>query len=55
MPHKLFMAHPKGYGKGSRECRVCGNRRGIVRKYDMNLCRRCFREQTTMIGFTKTR
>ena len=32
MPNKLYNTHPKNYGKGSRECRVCANRRGLLRK-----------------------
>ena len=31
--------------------RACGNRRGLIRKYDLFLCRRCFREQAPKIGF----
>lgn len=31
--------------------RACGNRRGLIRKYDLMLCRRCFREQAPKIGF----
>ena len=53
MPNKLFNLHPRNYGKGSRECTICTARQGIVRNYDMNLCRRCFREQAPFIGFKK--
>jgi len=38
------MVHPRNYGKDSRECRVCGCKYGLIRKYEMNVCRRCFRE-----------
>ena len=31
--------------------RACGNRRGLIRKYDLMLCRRCFREQAPKIGY----
>jgi len=40
-------------GKGKRKCRLCGNARGIVRKYDLHICRRCFREVAEDIGFRK--
>lgn len=40
-------------GKGARYCRRCGNTHGLIRKYAMNLCRRCFREYAPTIGFTK--
>lgn len=65
MPNKLFNVHPKNYGKGSRSCRLCKNRRGninifllikgIIRQYEMMLCRRCFRENRVTIGFVKYR
>ena len=29
MPNKLFRVHPRNYGKDSRRCRLCKNRRGI--------------------------
>ena len=35
--------------------RVCGNNKGIVRKYELNLCRQCFREYAKDIGFIKVR
>ena len=30
MPNKLFRVHPRNYGKDSRRCRLCKNRRGIL-------------------------
>lgn len=48
-----FGAHTKKFGKGSRSCRACFTYRGLIRKYDMNLCRRCFREYAQDIGFRK--
>jgi len=44
-------SHKKPYGKGSRSCRACFSFRGIIRKYDMMICRRCFREYAKDIGF----
>ncbi|KAJ5871287.1 uncharacterized protein N7529_003640 [Penicillium soppii] len=35
--------------------RVCSHRAGLIRKYGMNICRQCFREKSTDIGFTKVR
>lgn len=40
-------------GKGTRKCRFCGNARGMVRKYGLQVCRRCFREVGESIGFRK--
>ncbi|UYV73504.1 hypothetical protein LAZ67_10003846 [Cordylochernes scorpioides] len=43
----------KKYGPGSRYCRVCANHHGIIRKYALNICRRCFRQYAADIGFKK--
>jgi len=40
-------------GKGNRKCRICGNARGMIRKYHLGVCRRCFREIAADIGFRK--
>ncbi|KAG0196535.1 DNA topoisomerase [Mortierella sp. GBA30] len=49
----IWNSHPRGYGKGSRECRVCTHPAGLIRKYGLNICRQCFRENAAAIGFTK--
>ena len=41
------------YGCGQRKCRVCGTTRGLIRKYNLMMCRRCFREKAVAIGFVK--
>eukprot|EP00296_Roombia_truncata_P005709 JP442824.1.p1 GENE.JP442824.1~~JP442824.1.p1 ORF type:complete len:55 (-),score=20.00 JP442824.1:92-256(-) len=51
----LINTHPKKYGQGSRCCRVCTNTHGLIRKYHLNICRRCFREYANDIGFHKYR
>ena len=38
-----------------RRSRVCNNTHGLIRKYGLDLCRRCFREYATDIGFDKHR
>ncbi|KAJ5707709.1 hypothetical protein N7488_007510 [Penicillium malachiteum] len=54
MTHEsVWYSRPRKYGKGSRECRVCAHRAGLIRKYGMNICRQCFREKSTDIGFNK--
>ena len=35
------------------ECRRCGREQGLVGKYDINLCRQCFREVAREMGFEK--
>ena len=41
-------------GKGNRTCRRCGTHRGIIRRADLMICRRCFREIGESLGFKKT-
>ncbi|MFH1221557.1 MAG: 30S ribosomal protein S14 [Candidatus Micrarchaeota archaeon] len=40
-------------GKAKRICRNCGTARGLIRKYNLYICRRCFREMGTDLGFKK--
>ncbi|KAK1932626.1 putative ribosomal protein S14p/S29e [Babesia divergens] len=49
----LYNTHPKTYGPGSHQCRVCFNRHGLIRKYGLSICRQCFRERANLIGFHK--
>ncbi|CCD61868.1 Small ribosomal subunit protein uS14 [Caenorhabditis elegans] len=49
----LWFSHPRKFGPGSRSCRVCAGHHGLIRKYGLDLCRRCFREQARDIGFKK--
>ncbi|MBI5229154.1 30S ribosomal protein S14 [Candidatus Micrarchaeota archaeon] len=39
--------------RGKRKCRFCGNSRGLIRAYDLYVCRKCFREHAKEIGFEK--
>ncbi|KAK9957018.1 hypothetical protein ABG768_014716 [Culter alburnus] len=50
---QLYWSHPRKYGQGSRSCRVCSNRHGLIRKYGLNMCRQCFRQYAKDIGFIK--
>ena len=34
---------------------MCANQWGIIRKYNLNICRQCFREYAKDIGFVKVR
>jgi len=44
-----------GSGRGSRWCKRCGDYTAVIQKYDLMLCRRCFREVATSLGFRKNR
>ena len=55
--HGKFEKHnaPKKRSCGitTKKCRRCGSNRGHISKYGLDLCRRCFREVATKIGFKK--
>lgn len=44
----------RAIGKGTRKCRRCGTHRGIIRRADLFICRRCLREVADKIGFQTT-
>lgn len=54
---KKFIKHnsPKSrkFGKNTKRCVRCGNPRGRVGQYKLNLCRRCFRQIAKRIGWKK--
>ena len=37
----------------SSHSRVCTHPAGLIRKYGLNICRQCFREKSSDIGFVK--
>jgi small subunit ribosomal protein S14 len=46
-------AKERKFGRGSRSCSRCGSHGPIIRRYNLNLCRQCFREVAQKIGFKK--
>jgi len=42
----------KNYGH-SVGCQRCGQKRSMIRKYGLRLCRQCFREAAPKMGFKK--
>lgn len=40
-------------GVSLKKCKRCGRIRGHISKYGLNLCRQCFREIASDIGFKK--
>lgn len=58
-PAKLqkYMRHnaPKQrkYGRSIKKCRRCGRPGAHISKYGLSLCRTCFREIATNLGFKK--
>jgi ribosomal protein S14 len=41
------------YGKGTRRCVRCGSYGPVIRRYNLYLCRQCFREVAEKLGFKK--
>ncbi|MCH8067283.1 MAG: 30S ribosomal protein S14 [Nanoarchaeota archaeon] len=54
---KKFLKHnvPKkrSCGMATKSCSRCGRIRGIISSYGLGLCRQCFREIATYLGFKK--
>ena len=44
---------PRKFGRGVTRCEFCGNTRGHISQYGLNICRRCFRLNATKLGFKK--
>ena len=44
---------PRKYGSATKKCKRCGRPGGYVSKYGLGLCRTCFREIATSLGFKK--
>ncbi|OYT42231.1 MAG: 30S ribosomal protein S14 [Candidatus Aenigmarchaeota archaeon ex4484_224] len=41
------------HGKALHRCIRCGSTRGVIRKYGLYYCRKCFREIAKELGFKK--
>jgi small subunit ribosomal protein S14 len=41
------------FGRGSKKCKRCGRKGAHISKYRLNLCRQCFRDIATKIGFKR--
>lgn len=44
---------PRKYGRATKKCRRCGRPGGYISKYGLGICRTCFREIATNLGFKK--
>ncbi|MEM2856213.1 MAG: 30S ribosomal protein S14 [Candidatus Nitrosocaldaceae archaeon] len=51
--YKLTGRKERKQGKGSRWCKKCGQYTALVNKYNIMLCRQCFREAAKKLGFKK--
>lgn len=43
------------FGKGAHSCMHCGSYGHVYQQHGLRLCRRCFRELATKMGFKKYR
>jgi len=54
---KKFLKHnapkKKGNDPGVKRCSLCGRIGGHVGKYNLDVCRQCFRENARALGFKK--
>ena len=54
---KKYIKHnapkPRKHGINLRRCKRCGRTGGHISKYNLNICRQCFREIATQIGYKK--
>lgn len=41
------------YGRATKKCRRCGRLGSHISKYGLGLCRTCFRDTATNLGFKK--
>lgn len=37
----------------SKACKICGTYRGVIQKYNLKICRRCFNDIAFDLGFKK--
>ena len=44
---------PKPWKVQPKICKQCGSHKGVISKYNIGLCRRCFKENAEKIGFRK--
>ena len=43
----------RAFGANTKKCTRCGRTGGHISKYGLDLCRQCFRETATQLGFKK--
>jgi len=36
-----------------KACTRCGSQKAVISKYNLNLCRRCFKQNAERLGFKK--
>jgi ribosomal protein S14 len=41
------------FDKKKKACKLCGSQKGVVSKYKLDICRRCFKQNAEKLGFKK--
>jgi len=41
------------FGRGTKPCKLCGRYGAHINKYGLHVCRQCFRDIASKIGFKK--
>ncbi len=39
--------------RNKKKCNICKTQKGVLTKYGLNICRRCFKHNAEKIGFKK--
>lgn len=50
---KNNLSKERKFGENTKKCERCGRTGGHISKYGIGLCRQCFRQIATKIGFKK--
>ena len=51
--NKYNVPKKRKHGETTKKCNLCGRTGGHISKYGLNLCRHCFRDHATKLGFKK--
>lgn len=43
----------RAHGKALKKCKLCGRNGAHINKYGLDLCRQCFRDGASKLGFKK--
>jgi len=41
------------FSKRKKRCTMCGTHKGLISKYKLGICRRCFKQNAERLGFKK--
>ncbi|XP_040097578.1 40S ribosomal protein S29-like [Oryx dammah] len=51
---QLYWGQLRNFSEGSRSCRVCSNRHGLIRKHCLNMGHQYFRQYVKDVGCVKS-